>query len=96
MKAYIVTIDSEVTDREGMAGLASQLLQEVEAHGGRYLVRGGPISVYGGDLAPARAAISEFDSLEQAKALLESERFTELRKQRGKFVQANTFVVEGV
>lgn len=96
MKAYIVTIDSEVADPEGMAGLGSQLLAEVEAHGGRYLVRGGAISVYGGDLAPARAAISEFDSPEQARALLESERFTELRKQRGKFVQANTFLVEGV
>ena len=96
MKAYIVTIDSEVTDPDGMAGLASQLLAEVEAHGGRYLVRGGAISVYGGDLAPARAAISEFDSPEQARALLESERFTALRKQRGKFVQANTFLVEGV
>ena len=96
MKAYIVTIDSEVSDPEGMSGLASQLLQEVEAHGGRYLVRGGAISVYGGDLAPARAAISEFDSPEQARALLESERLSELRNQRGQFVRANTFLVEGV
>ena len=96
MKAYIVTIDSEVTDPEGMAGVASQLWEEAEAHGGRYLVRGGAISVHGGDLAPARETILEFDSPEQAKVLLDSQRITELRKRRGQFVKANTFMVEGV
>ena len=96
MKGYIIIVDSEVIDAGSLAGLASQLLQEVEAHGGRYLVRGGPITLYGGDLAPARAAVVEFDSPEQAKALLESPRFSELRKLRSQFVKTSAFVVEGV
>ena len=96
LKAYVVTIDSEIMDADGMAGVVSQLRDEVLAHGGRHLVRGGAVSVYGGDLAPARVTVVGFDSPEQAKALLESERFTELRRQRGQFVKANTFVVEGV
>ena len=62
MKAYVVTIDSEIMDADGMAGVVSQLRDEVLAHGGRHLVRGGAISVYGGDLAPARVTVVEFDS----------------------------------
>ncbi|MCY4651831.1 MAG: DUF1330 domain-containing protein [Dehalococcoidia bacterium] len=96
MKAYVITIDTEITDMESMAKLASQLQEEAEAHGGKYLVRGDAISVYGGDLSPVRTTILEFDSPEQAKILLDSQRFTELRRQRSQFVKANTFMVEGV
>lgn len=96
MKGYVVVIDSEITDAEGLAGIASQLGEALVANGGRFLIRGGEISAYGGDLAPARVMVAEFDSVEQAKALMELQSFVELREQRSQFAKANAFVVEGV
>lgn len=62
---------------------------------GKHLVRGGAIEVRGGDLAPARMAVAEFESMEQARALFALESFAEMRAQRSQFASANAFIVEG-
>ncbi len=95
MSAYIVTIDSEVIDADGLAGIAGRLGAEVEAHGGKYLVRSGDIEAVSGELPVARITIQEYESMEQVRALFASETFTELRELRGTFVKANVFIVEG-
>ena len=41
MAAYIVVIDTEVSDQEDIEGLSDRLVKVIEAHGGKYLVRGG-------------------------------------------------------
>jgi uncharacterized protein (DUF1330 family) len=96
MSAYIVTIDSEIIDREGLAGVGRQLAAITEAHGGKYLVRGGAVDVRGGALHPVQMTVIEFESIEQARALFELESFAALRARRSQFAHANAFIVPGV
>ena len=51
----------------------------VEAHGGRYLVRGGATEVADGDWTPDRLVVIEFDSVEQARAWVNSPEYTEIK-----------------
>ena len=95
MKTYVVVVDSEILDVEGLASLSDKLAAEVTGHGGRYLSRDGAVSVVGGDLAAEHITLIEFDNPEQVSALLESQSFTELRQQRRQFVRASAFVIEG-
>ncbi len=95
MKTYVVVVDLEITDAEGLASLSEKLAAEVQAHGGRYLVQSGAVRVVGGELAAEHITIIEFDNHEQVSALLESEKFTELRSRRRQFVKASAFAVEG-
>lgn len=96
MTAYMVVIDTEVTDPEGLASLSDRLVETVEAQGGKYLIRGGAIEAKGGAINPVRMAVAEFDSIDQINALFNMEAFMELRELRGKFAEANAFIVEGV
>lgn len=96
MAAYIVVIDSEVTDQEDIEGLSDRLVEVIEAHGGKYLVRGGAIEARGGEMAPARIAISEFESSDKIRGMFDSAEFTELRELRRKSAASNVFIVEGV
>ena len=96
MKAYVIVIDSEITDAEGLASVAGPMAEETEAHGGRYLVRGGGATAFSGASTPEHVTVIEFDSPDQAKALFESETFTNLRAQRNQFVRASSILVEGV
>lgn len=91
----MVVIDSEITDPDGLANISGRLAEAVESHGGRFLIRGGAIEVQGGDLAPARMAVAEFESIEQVRGLFALKAFTELREMRSKFAKANAFIVEG-
>ena len=96
MSAYIITIDTKVTDLEGLAGLADRLVEAVASQGGKYIIRGGDFEAKGGDFTPARIAVAEFDNIDQVRALMNTESFTELRKLRGQFAEANVFIMEGV
>jgi uncharacterized protein (DUF1330 family) len=95
MKTFVVVVDTEITDAEGLASLSDGIAAEVTGHGGRYLNRSGAVSVLGGDLAAEEITIIEFDSPEHIKALFESPKFIELRERRRRFVRATAFVVEG-
>ena len=95
MKTYVIVVDFEITDAEGLASLSDKLAAEVTGHGGRYLVQGGAVSVIGGDLAAEHITLIEFDNPEQVSALVESQKFTELRKLRRGFVKASAFSIEG-
>ena len=95
MKTFVVVVDSEITDVEGLVSLSDKLAAETAAHGGRYLSRSGAVSVVGGDLAAEQITIIEFDNPEHVKALFELPKFVELRERRRRFVRASAFVVEG-
>ena len=95
MAAYVVTIDTQVWDLEGLAGLADSLVEAVGAYGGRYIIRTGAIEPKGGSFTPARMAVAEFESIDQIRELFSDAKFLELRKRRSSFAHANVFVVEG-
>ena len=96
MAVYFVILDSEITDPEGLESVSDSLAEMVRAHGGRYLIRGGPIEAKGGELALKRMAVVEFESMDQVTALFDVDAFVELREQRSQLADTSAFIVEGV
>ena len=68
----------------------------VEAHGGKFVARGGAIEVGLGDWKPQRLAILEFDNLQQIHTWLESPEFTALDDIRSRSANINMVIVEGL
>ena len=95
MAGYVI-VDLQVTDAEVYAEFREKVAGTVEAHGGRYLVRGGSAEAIEGDWAPERLIVMEFDSVAQVKTWLASPEFTDLREIRHRSATANVIVVEGV
>ena len=96
MTAYIVVLDYEILDEEGVADCARGLAELVEANGGKYLMRGGPAEAFGPAAAPANVTISEFESADAIRELFAREDMNELRMRRRDFVNSATFIIEGV
>ena len=95
MAGYVV-INNEVKDEALYNEFREQVAATIDAHGGRYLVRGGAIEVMDGDWTPDRIVVVEFDSVDQARAWLTSSEYAEARKMRMKAASASVILVEGV
>ncbi|MCY3656717.1 MAG: DUF1330 domain-containing protein [Chloroflexi bacterium] len=94
MKGYFV-IDANIFDRELFAELAPKIADAMEAHGGRFVARGGAIEVTAGNWRPDRLVIMEFDSFEAAKGFAHSHEHHALDDQRARCMTSNTLVLEG-
>jgi uncharacterized protein (DUF1330 family) len=68
MPAYVIASVSEAHDDEALAEYRRRNTAAVEAHGGRFLVRGGEIEVLEGDWSPLRVVVIEFADVETARA----------------------------
>ena len=95
MAAYVM-VDNEVTDPTQFAQFTSGIVRVVEAHNGRYLVRGGATEVVEGSYTPHRVVVIEFESVEQARAFVSSPEYLELAEIRSKSSVTSTIIVEGV
>lgn len=89
-------IDVEITDQAAFAEFREQAPAVVEAHGGRFLVRGGAAEVVQGDWTPHRVVVIEFESVERAKSWWNSPAHTELRAMADGCSNTTTTIVEGV
>ena len=94
MAGYVI-VDNQVTDEGVYAEFRNRVAATVDAHGGRYLVRGGAAEGIEGDWTPHRIVVIEFDSVDEAKAWLASPEYTEIRAIRAKSAIASVIVVEG-
>ena len=95
MAGYVI-IEVEITDAGRYGEFLGQVTGTVEAHGGKFIARGGAIDVVEGDWTPPRLAILKFDSVEQAKAWLNSPEYTALNELRTSSSKINMVVVEGL
>ncbi len=95
MPAYIV-VEVEVHDAERYEKYKSMVPPSLEAHGGRFLVRGGKVEMLEGDWSPRRFVIVEFPSLEKAKAWWASEEYAEAKALRQATATTEMILVEGV
>ena len=95
MAAYAL-IDVEITDHAAFAEFRDRAPAIVEAHGGRFLVRGGATEVVQGDWTPHRVVIVEFDSVERVKSWWNSPDHTELRATLDRSSNTTMTIVEGV
>ena len=89
-------IDVEITDQAAFAEFRERAAAVVEAHGGRFLVRGGATEVLQGDWTPHRVIVIEFESVERAKSWWNSPAHTELRAILDRCSNTTTTIVEGV
>ncbi|MDE2778928.1 MAG: DUF1330 domain-containing protein [Chloroflexota bacterium] len=95
MAAYVI-VDNEITDQALFADYAREILALTEAHGGRYLVRGGATEVVEGNWTPHRVVIIEFEDIEQARSLVSDPNYVRLAELRGRSSVTSTVIVEGV
>jgi uncharacterized protein (DUF1330 family) len=68
----------------------------VEAHGGRYLARGGPAELLEGSGEPARIVVIEFPDLATARDWYDGELYREARAARASAATARFVLVEGL
>lgn len=95
MTAYVI-VDVEVTDPEGYKEYVKLAPPTIAVYGGEYLARGGRTDVLEGDWVPNRLVILQFDSVEKAKAWLDSPEYKEARSLRHRYAKSSMVVVEGV
>ena len=94
MAGYVIA-QVNVKDPDAYAEYRQQVAPTVEAHGGRFLARGGAMEPFEGDPPGARVVIIEFPSVEDAKAWYNSEQYRPLIKLRQKASEGILLVVEG-
>lgn len=95
MTAYVI-VDIEVTDPEGYEEYKKLSPPAVAAYGGKFVTRGGRTEVLEGDWVPNRLVILQFDSMEKAKAWLDSPEYSKAKSMRHRYARSNMVVVEGV
>jgi len=92
--AYVV-VETKITDAEKASRYRPLSGASVERHGGRFLVRGGAISVFEGSWHPERVVVIEFPSVEKAREWYESEDYRVARQVRDGAGEWRIVVVEG-
>jgi uncharacterized protein (DUF1330 family) len=95
MSAYVI-VEIEVQDSVGYEEYKKLAGATVDAHGGKYIVRGGKTEVLEGDWQPKRIVVLEFESMDRAKEWLNCEEYREPRKMRHRTAKTNMILLEGV
>ena len=88
--------DVEITDASLYGQFVERVTSTVEAHGGKFVTRGGALEAVLGNWTPKRLAILEFDNLQQIHAWLDSPEYTVLEDIRSRSSNVNMVVVEGL
>ena len=94
MSAYII-VDIAVHDPEQYKEYVSVAPGFVEKHQGKYIVRGGTVTVAEGNWHPERLVVVEFPSTEHANAFLQDPDYRSVAAMRHAATTSNLIVVEG-
>ena len=95
MPAYVI-LDITVSDPDLFEEYKQLAPETISAYGGKYLARGGKSEALEGDWTTNRIVILEFDSINTAKAWMDSPEYREARAVRHQAATSNTIVVEGI
>ena len=95
MPAYII-LDITVTNPELFEEYKQLAPATIHAYGGKYIARGGQTESLEGDWVPNRIVILEFDSMDKAKAWMNSPEYRKARAMRHQATISRTVLVEGV
>ena len=95
MPAYVI-VDVDVIDPERYEQYKAATPATIAAADGRFLVRGGELTILEGDWQPSRLVVLEFESLEAAERWYESEAYQEAKKLRGGGARMRMVAVQGL
>ena len=95
MAAYIYA-NVEVTDLAAYETYRAEVPALIAAHGGRYLVRGGAVTVLEGSGVPQRQVILEFPDMARLQAFYRSADYQRLIAVRQGASIGTLFAIEGV
>ena len=93
-KGYIIGMIT-VDDLDNYKPYMAQTSALVAEYGGRYLVRGGAMTVAEGDLPHDRVVVIEFDSPETVQQFYHDPRYVETRKIRQQHSTGTILHIEG-
>jgi uncharacterized protein (DUF1330 family) len=93
-KAYVIC-DVDVTDETAYVRYRELSTIALERSGGRFAVRGGPVSVLEGDWNPQRIVVLEFDDADAARAWYDSPEYRAARAARQGASISRFILVEG-
>ena len=95
MAAYICG-EIEITDAAAYEAYRRQVPAMIAAHGGRYLVRGGAVTVLEGGAALRRRIILEFPDMDGLLAFYHSPEYQPLKALRQSCSKGELVAIEGV
>ena len=95
MPAYVIAAVSEAHDDEALAEYRRRNTETVAAHGGRFVVRGGPVEALEGDWGPLRIVVMEFPDREAARAWYRSGDYQAIAPIRQGASTTDIILVEG-
>jgi uncharacterized protein (DUF1330 family) len=95
MPAYVI-VNIEIHDSANYETYKQMAPSSIEAFGGRYLVRGGPVDVLEGRWSPRRVVVLEFPDRASARQWWESSEYADAKALRNACAYSELIVVEGV
>jgi uncharacterized protein (DUF1330 family) len=96
MSVYMIIEAKEVWDREMYGKYIEKVPAIVEKFGGKYLARGGAVTVISGDWTPGRVIIIRFESMDRFNDWWNSPEYKAVTHLRENAARVNAIVVEGV
>ncbi|RJP71709.1 MAG: DUF1330 domain-containing protein [Candidatus Abyssobacteria bacterium SURF_17] len=95
MSVYLI-VDVQVVDTDGYAEYVEKVADIVTQYGGRYLARGGKVTVLSGNWRPQRIILIEFPSRQELQKWLASPEYASVSPLRERSTRTRAIVVEGV
>jgi uncharacterized protein (DUF1330 family) len=94
MSAYVV-VQERVHDQEMFDAYRKDVVATVTAHGGKFVVRGGTLSIVEGEWSLPRLVILEFPTREAAETWYRSPAYQKILPLRLKSCEGNMVIVDG-
>ncbi|MBE90757.1 MAG: D-fructose-6-phosphate amidotransferase [Rhodospirillaceae bacterium] len=95
MAAFVIA-DITVTDPEKYKNYTSQTPATVEKFGGKFVVRGGDVTIMSGEWKPNRLVVIEFPNMATLKKWYKSKDYQKIAKIREEASEGSFVFVDGV
>ena len=96
MAAYVIADVRAVRDAGALVEYRRRNTDAVAAHGGRFVARGGAVTLLEGEWPTERIVVMEFPDAAAARAWWESDDYAPLKELRRGASDTNIILVEGV
>jgi len=95
MSAYVI-VDITVNDPARYEEYKKMTPASLAAYGGRFIVRGGAVTVLEGDVRPGRTVVVEFPSVERARSWWDSPEYRPAKALRQASASTRMILVDGI